>query len=71
MTVKTFCDVCGTEVPDTATMEHNEATQSYSGRFIRHTIVVSSDYDLCAFCSLHVEAYIEKLRKGEVDGFRK
>ena len=62
MTTKLFCDVCGVLIPDTTSMEHNEAVEHPQGRFWRGAVVCVS-YDLCRECSMTVLEKIEKMRQ--------
>lgn len=62
MTTKKICDVCGKEIPDTAIMEHNEATKHSCGGFWYGAITLECSFDLCSVCGLEVAKYIERLQ---------
>ena len=61
MVLKTFCDVCGNEIPDTAKMEHNEAVTHPHGHFTFGAVVVLHHYDRCESCGVKVANHVESM----------
>ena len=62
MVIKKVCDVCGTEIPYTLSLIHNEASEIWQGHFLRENgIVIVVNYDLCDGCSKKVSNFIEGL----------
>ena len=57
-----LCDVCGAEIPETRTMEHNEAADTMWGTFSYHSgVVVHNSCDLCETCAKRVKEFIYKM----------
>jgi rRNA maturation endonuclease Nob1 len=63
MVEKRFCDVCGAEIPNSATVPHNKATKMASGRFWYSAVVMEERDDFCKECGARVRDYIRQLKK--------
>ena len=58
---QTICDKCGVEIPDTRFMNHNTATEHYSGSFNSgNGVMLLTHLDLCAECAEKVKKFILK-----------
>lgn len=63
MVQKRLCDICGSEIPDSRFVEHNEATKMSSGSFSYGAVLVEEADDLCETCGAKVRDFIRELKE--------